>query len=458
MLLVGARSIDIAIVVWPTALARIGLARRIGAHDALIAHARSSMAPQILGSIGNATVIYHAVLHRTADQLALAGELALIKRTKDADRSMEASAGVADRRTRLDRTAVGLASDRHRTPRRLRNHVKGEVILIGAVVAEALDRDIDDARVDFADDVIAKAEPFDDAGGEILGKDIGLFDQPAQNGAPLVGLQIGGDALLVGVEQHEVLGIDALFVGRCAAPLVGSSTLITSAPSHPKVRVQDVPASNWVRSTTRTPLSAPRWAVVVPPMASSVRSSGIRFLLVVINHRRSRRRWRQSTLSLLLGVVNAFTLVVFSYAKWRSATSESAVDPEDDQRHIERKRKGEKRNGVKERLIADRDHRLRDLVDRHSNSEQLVVTIAGRDLNHPADVVPACDIVDKIPRTAALPVGREHPGGNWILQLGQLRQPWRGLIAMLEKRRDSGLVRICHDPPRAGEYKAEASR
>src|ERR1700740_772057 len=200
MLLVGTRSIDIAIVVWPAALARIGLARRIGAHDALIAHARSSMAPQVLGSVGNAAVIDDAVLHRALDPLALAGELPLIERRKDADRGVEAGAGVADRRTRLDRAAVGLAGDRHRTPGRLRNHVKGEGILVRAGVAKALDRHIDDARVDFADDVIAKTEPFDDAGGEILGEDIGLFDQPAQNGATLVGLQISGDALLVGVE------------------------------------------------------------------------------------------------------------------------------------------------------------------------------------------------------------------------------------------------------------------
>src|SRR6516165_9493061 len=307
MLLVGARSIDIAIVVWPTALARIGLARRIGAHDALIAHARSSMAPQILGSIGNATVIYHAVLHRTADQLALAGELALIKRTKDADRSMEASAGVADRRTRLDRTAVGLASDRHRTPRRLRNHVKGEVILIGAVVAEALDRDIDDARVDFADDVIAKAEPFDDAGGEILGKDIGLFDQPAQNGAPLVGLQIGGDALLVGVEQHEVLGIDALFVGRCAAALLAPGRLfdldhLGAEPSQgqgagrPGLELGEIHHSHAVQGTAlhrRGLADGTRRQVVwhklppgrdgLPPQAASVRAPTLSLLQGVVN-------------------------------------------------------------------------------------------------------------------------------------------------------------------------------
>src|SRR5215472_16128354 len=115
MCLVGARRIDIAIVVGPSALARISLARRIGAHDALVAHAWSSMAPQILGSIGNAAVIDDAVLHRALDALALAGELALVERRKDADRSVEAGAGVADRRTRLDRAAFGLAGDRHRT-------------------------------------------------------------------------------------------------------------------------------------------------------------------------------------------------------------------------------------------------------------------------------------------------------------------------------------------------------
>src|SRR6516164_6383051 len=139
MSLVSARRIDIAIVVWPAALARIGLARRIGSHDALITHARSGMAPQILGSIGNAAVIDDAVLHRTADQLALTGELALIERRKYADRSVQAGAGIADRRTRLDRATVRLAGDRHGTAGRLRNHVKGEVILVGAVVAEALD-------------------------------------------------------------------------------------------------------------------------------------------------------------------------------------------------------------------------------------------------------------------------------------------------------------------------------
>src|SRR5208337_2938845 len=106
-------------------------------------------------------------------------------------------------------------------------------------------------------------------------------------------------------ESTPFLSVDA---PRPCSPLVGSSTLITSAPSHPKVRVQDVPASNWVRSTTRTPCRAPRCAAVVWPIATGVRSSGMSFLLVVMHYRRARCRSYGPTLSLLRDVVNAFAL------------------------------------------------------------------------------------------------------------------------------------------------------
>src|SRR5712691_2406473 len=109
MLRVGARGIDIAIVVRSATLAGISLARRVGAHDALIAHARRGMAPQILGGVGDAAVIDNAFLHRALDLLALAGELALIQRPENADRGVQARAGVADRQTGFDRAAVGLA-------------------------------------------------------------------------------------------------------------------------------------------------------------------------------------------------------------------------------------------------------------------------------------------------------------------------------------------------------------
>ena len=126
----------------------------------------------------------------------------------------------------LDRPAVRLAGDRHRPAGRLGDHVEGEEVLVRAVVAKALDLGVDDPRVDLAHHVIAKAEPFDDAGGEILGKDIGLFDQPAEDRAPLFGLQIGSDAALIGVEQHEIVGIDAFLVGRGAAALLAPGRLL----------------------------------------------------------------------------------------------------------------------------------------------------------------------------------------------------------------------------------------
>src|SRR6266498_666767 len=44
---------------------------------------------------------------------------------------------------------------------------------------------------------------------------------------------------------------------RPASPPCGFSTLTTSAPSQASASVQDGPASNWVRSRTRTPARQP---------------------------------------------------------------------------------------------------------------------------------------------------------------------------------------------------------
>jgi len=127
-------------------------------------------------------------------------------------------------------------------------------------------------------------------------------------------------------------------------------------------------------------------------------------------------------------------------------TAEPAVDPQDDQRHIERQREGEKSDRVKEGLVAHCDHWLFDLVDRHGNPEQLVMTVAGRNLDNPTDVASAGDIVEKVSGGAALPICRQQAGGSRIFQLGQLRQRWHGPTVLLQKRRQQGLVRICDDP------------
>src|SRR6516162_9575627 len=50
---------------------------------------------------------------------------------------------------------------------------------------------------------------------------------------------------------------------RPASPPCGFSTLTTSAPSQASASVQDGPASNWVRSRTRTPARQPGSAPLV---------------------------------------------------------------------------------------------------------------------------------------------------------------------------------------------------
>src|SRR5262249_58165931 len=51
------------------------------------------------------------------------------------------------------------------------------------------------------------------------------------------------------------------------SPLVGSSTLMTSAPIHASISVHDGPASNCVRSSTRTPASA--LSMATPPLSAA---------------------------------------------------------------------------------------------------------------------------------------------------------------------------------------------
>src|SRR5262249_36416274 len=59
---------------------------------------------------------------------------------------------------------------------------------------------------------------------------------------------------------------------RPASPPCGFSTLTTSAPSQASASLQDGPASNWVRSRTRTPArqpgSAPLVAIFPPPLGA----------------------------------------------------------------------------------------------------------------------------------------------------------------------------------------------
>src|SRR5260370_42586184 len=77
----------------------------------------------------------------------------------------------------------------------------------------------------------------------------------------------------------------SVFRQRPCSPIFGSSTLITSAPSHASTSVHDVPASYWVRSRTVTPAKAfPMMPSKRSPRALSEkgRCSPLQIVLVVL--------------------------------------------------------------------------------------------------------------------------------------------------------------------------------
>ena len=154
----------------------------------------------------------------------LAGGVALIKRAQDADRQQHAGPGVAEGRPRLARPPVALAGDRHRAAAGLGDHVEGEVVLVGAALPEALHLRIDEARVERVQRLPAEPQPLDRAGGEILDKDIGPLRHFLDQREPALGFEVDRDRFLVGVVDHEIIGVGA-GLGPAAEPPAGLAAL-----------------------------------------------------------------------------------------------------------------------------------------------------------------------------------------------------------------------------------------
>ena len=192
----------------------IGAARRAGKDPrrrrvAAVAVAGCRPAEHRLRLKREADVVQHRVLHRHLEAPALAGGAALVERAEDADRHHHAGAGVAERNAGPDRRPVRLAGDAHRAAGGLRDHVEGEVLLVGAALAEALDLGIDDAGVQRADRVIAEPQPLDRSGRHVLDHDVGLLGHVLDQSQAALGFEIDRDRLLVGVEFEEIERVGA---------------------------------------------------------------------------------------------------------------------------------------------------------------------------------------------------------------------------------------------------------
>ena len=79
---------------------------------------------------------------------------------------------------------AGRAGDRHQSAHALRDLVEARPLVIGAVLAEAGDAAIDEARIDPAQRVVIDAEPRLDVGAEVLDHHVGLLRQPPEHSSP----------------------------------------------------------------------------------------------------------------------------------------------------------------------------------------------------------------------------------------------------------------------------------
>ncbi len=77
------------------------------------------------------------------------------------------------------RAFAGRAGDRHQPAHALRDLIEAGPLVVGAVLAEAGNAAIDDARIDLAHALIVDAELRLHVGAEVLDDDVGLFRRAA---------------------------------------------------------------------------------------------------------------------------------------------------------------------------------------------------------------------------------------------------------------------------------------
>ena len=143
------------------------------------------------------------VLHRDLDVLSASRPVPLLERREDPDREVHAGAGVAYRGPEEGRRAVRPSGHAHRSPHRLRDGLEALEAAVGAPGAEALHGGVDEPRIELLQHLVAEAEPVERAGREVLHEHVGPGHQLLEQGLAVSGLEVQGEALLVGVQHQE---------------------------------------------------------------------------------------------------------------------------------------------------------------------------------------------------------------------------------------------------------------
>jgi hypothetical protein len=135
---------------------------------------------------------------------AFTRDFAIEQRDQDALRQEGARHDVGDGDADADRALARNSRHRHDATHALRDLVDRGPRGIGAVLAEAGNAAIDDARIAPMDGSEIDAEPLGDAGPHVFDHYVGLFREPHQDLAAFVGFQVQRDGALVAMQVLEV--------------------------------------------------------------------------------------------------------------------------------------------------------------------------------------------------------------------------------------------------------------
>src|SRR3989442_52757 len=171
--------------------------------------------------------LYHGqsrVEQTDIDNLSFPRALAMPERGQRADRRVQRGVAVDHRGRGADRMPLDLAGQRHEAAHRLAQRVERRTIAIGAVLAEAGDRDEDDPVVERAQPLVVEAHRGHHAGPEVLEHHVGLRHQRGEDLLALGMAQVETDALLAAVVDREVHAL-AAHHRRMAARLLTAGRL-----------------------------------------------------------------------------------------------------------------------------------------------------------------------------------------------------------------------------------------
>lgn len=148
--------------------------------------------------------------------LAFAGNIALQEGGEDADRAKKSGSKIGDGDADPHRPAARRAGNGHEATHALRNLVEAGPLVVRAILAEAGNAAVDDARVDLAHALIVDAELGFHVGSKVLDDDVGLPGQPHEHFQALGVFQVQRDGAFVAVQILEVRA-----VARAARLLAG---------------------------------------------------------------------------------------------------------------------------------------------------------------------------------------------------------------------------------------------